>query len=457
MQVIICGAGRVGQGIAKRLASEGHDIVIVDENAALVDKLSTDLDVRGIVGNGSHPDVLDDADAENCELMIAVTQFDEVNMVICQVAKSLFRVQQTVARIRSKVFRQDRWADLFSTKALPVDLSFSPEALVGDAIIERFYTQGAMMSAKFAGGQVQLIGLDMDEDGPLLGTNLDQIRGLFPDLDARVIGISKSGHIRAPRSNDTLQEGDRAYIAVLESHRSRLNSIFGQEERPSRLVTIIGAGNVGLYVAEALSKTGAARVRLIENNEIRAKRAVQALRKAVIIQGDGLDLEVLEEAGGARTDFLIAITDDDRTNMLACGLAKQLGVKRTMALVNEPYMTSLRKSLDIDAIVDPRALTVSEILKLVRRGRIIALRSLGDGQAEIVEGITLETSPLIGRKLGYDDMPDGIAAVVLKRGDDVVFPSSKETVKVGDHLTLLFEEERVGDVERYFRVTADYF
>lgn len=457
MQVIICGAGRVGQGIAKRLAREGHDIVIVDENAALVDKLSTDLDVRGIVGNGSHPDVLDDADAENCELMIAVTQYDEVNMVICQVAKSLFRVQQTVARIRSKVFRQDRWKDLFSQKALPVDLSFSPEALVGDAIIERFRTHGAMLSARFASGKVQLIGLDMDEDSPLLGTNLDQIRGLFPDLDARVIGITKSGQIRAPRSNDTLQEGDRAYIAVLESHLARLNSIFGQDDPPSRLVTIIGAGNVGLYVAEALSKTGSARVRLIEKDEARAQKAVQTLRKAVVIHGDGLDPDVLEEAGGARTDFMIAITDDDRTNLLACGIAKKLGVKRTMALVNEPYLANMRKSLDIDAIVDPRALTVSEILKLVRRGRIIALRSLEDGRAEIVEGITLETSPLIGKNLGYDDMPDGIAAVVLQRGDRTVFPSPKETVQVGDHLTLLFEDERIGDVERFFRVTADYF
>ena len=177
----------------------------------------------------------------------------------------------------------------------------------------------------------------------------------------------------------------------------------------------------------------------------------------MVIRGDGLNPDVLEEAGGSRSDFVIALTSDDKTNLLVCGLAKQIGVKRTMALVNEPYLADLRKMLEVDAIIDPRALTVSEILKRVRRGRIMELRSLEDGRAEVVEGLTLETSELINQSLGYDEMPDGIAAVCILRDGQVLFPSPEERVKVGDRLTLLFEENRIDEVERYFRVSADYF
>ena len=457
MQVIVCGAGRVGQGIARRLIREQHDVTLVDENAALVDQVSTDLEARGIVGNGAHPDVLQRAGAEDCEMMIAVTQHDEINMVICQVAKSLFKVQTTVARVRAKVYQDKRWKDLFSQTAIPVDLSFSPEVSVGEAIVERFRSQGAVMSAKFAEGRVQLVAIDMEKGNPLLDTNLDQIAGLFPDLSARVIGIGRGDRIQAPRSNDTLHKGERAFIAVLANHLPRLNAILGREEKASRLVTIIGAGNVGIYVADALTRLPGLRVRIVEFDEGRANAAAQALRRAVVIRGDGLDPDVLEEAGGARSDFVIALTSDDKTNLLVCGLAKRIGVRRTMALINEPHLADLRKMLQIDAIIDPRALTVSEILKRVRRGRIMELRSLEDGKAEVVEGLTLETSELINQSLGYDEMPDGIAAVCILRDGEVVFPSPDQRVKVGDRLTLLFEENRIDDVERFFRVSADYF
>lgn len=457
MQVIICGAGRVGQGIAKRLAREEHNITLIDENPDLVDQVSTDLDVSGIVGNGAHPKTLRAAKAVDADVVIAVTQHDEVNMVICQVAKTVFQTSTTIARIRSQDYRDPQWKDLFSSDGVPIDMSFSPEEIVGDAIVQRFRTQGAVMSASFAKGRVQLLALDMEEDSPLLGTNLDQIKGLFPDLSARIVGLGKGGRIQAPRSNDALQPGERAYIAVLDEHVGRLNSIFDAEDKDAHLVTIIGAGNVGAYVANKISRMRGVRLRLIEKDKERANLAVSRLSRTVVINGDGLDPDVLEEAGGRRTDFLIAITNDDRTNLLACGLAKKAGVRRTMALINEPHLADLRKELHIDAVVDPRALTVSQILRKFRRGRITALRSLEDGKAEVVEGITLETSSLIGRSLGYDEMPDGIAAVVLLRGNDVIFPDPDVKVQVGDRLTLLFEEDKVREIERYFRVSADYF
>jgi len=271
------------------------------------------------------------------------------------------------------------------------------------------------------------------------------------------VAVSRGGKISVPRSNDTLQAGERAYIAVLESHRTRLNSILGREEADSRLVTIIGSGNVGLYVANALSAIPGVRIRMVESDEQRANAAAQALRRTVVIRGDALDRKVLEEAGGGRSDFLIALTGDDRTNLIACGLAKSLGVKRTLALVNDTSLAELRGPLGIDAIVDPRALTVSEILKKVRRGRIVELRALEEGGAEVVEGVTQDTSSLIGQRLGYDDMPDGVSAVVVLRGDDVIFPSREHEVQSGDRVTLLFEEGQKQAVENYFRVSAGFF
>lgn len=457
MHVIVCGAGRVGQGIAGRLVREKHSVTIVDENPDLVDQVATDLEVRGVQGNGAHPDVLETANAEACDLMIAVTQFDEINMVICQVSKSIFKIQTTIARVRAPVYQDRRWKDLFSRDGIPIDLTFSPEVSVGQAIVERFKSQGAVMSARFADGRVELLALDMDADNPLLGTNLDQIAGLFPDLKARVVGISRDGRIEAPRSNDTLSPGDRAYLAVLEGHRPRLSEILGRDEDEARLVTLVGAGNVGRYVAEALSRVPGVRIRMIERDEARAAEAAQALRRTVVIRGDALERNVIEEAGGRKSDFLIALTGDDKTNLIAAGLGKKIGVKRTMALVNDTRLATLRRPLDIDAIIDPRALTVSEILKKVRHGRIVELRTLEDGQAEVVEGITLETSTLINQRLGYDDMPDGISAVVLLRGEEVIFPSRQEEVKEGDRVTLLFEEGKKDAVENFFRVSAGFF
>lgn len=196
---------------------------------------------------------------------------------------------------------------------------------------------------------------------------------------------------------------------------------------------------------------------MIERDEARAAEAAQALRRTVVIRGDALERNVIEEAGGRKSDFLIALTGDDKTNLIAAGLGKKIGVKRTMALVNDTRLATLRRPLDIDAIIDPRALTVSEILKKVRHGRIVELRTLEDGQAEVVEGITLETSTLINQRLGYDDMPDGISAVVLLRGEEVIFPSRQEEVKEGDRVTLLFEEGKKDAVENFFRVSAGFF
>ncbi|WP_084418935.1 Trk system potassium transporter TrkA [Henriciella litoralis] len=457
MRVIICGAGRVGQGIARRLAKENHDIVMIDQDARLIDIVQTELDVRGVQGHAGHPNVLLAAGGEACDMIIAVTYSDEINMVICQVADTLFNIPTKIARIRAQQYLESSWRQLFSRDGLGIDLVISPELEVGDAILQRFKTPGAVMSVSFGRGDVQLIGIEVLPDSPVLDTALDQLQGLFPSLNARVVGISRNEHVFAPRGNDNLKVGDTAYVAVLKSHAHRLNSIFNRPEAETRRVVIVGGGNVGLYVAKGLEKQSGVRVRVIEADITQAEHAVSELSRTIVIHGDGLTREILEESDAPTADLVIATTHDDKTNILISKLSKQMGTKRALALVNAPELAQLAREMKLDAVLDPRALTVSRILMKMRRGRILALQSLEDGAAEIAEGVTLETSPLIGKSLGYDDLPKGITAAAILRDGEVIFATPEVRPRANDHVLLFYETTMTSKVEQFFRVSADFF
>jgi trk system potassium uptake protein TrkA len=313
------------------------------------------------------------------------------------------------------------------------------------------------MSANFAGGQVKLLGFELRADNPLIDVAVDQMKGLFPDLSARIIGIGRGDAIHAPRGKDVLKPGDRAYVAVLDAHASRLTSIFSTEQSRLDHVVIVGGGNVGLHVAKMLERESHIRVRLIERNAERANKAVSEVKRSIVIQGDGLNPEILAEGGVDRADFVIAITDDDKANLLISNLAKRAGAKRALALINSPELAGLASDMRVDTVLDPRALTVSQILMRMRRGRILSLQSLEDGMAEVAEGVTLETSSLIGKPLGYDDLPDGMTAAAVIRGNQVIMADDDVTVRPEDHLILFYEAEMVRSVEKFFRVNPDYF
>ena len=457
MRIIICGAGRVGQGIARRLASEKHDVIMIDENANLVDEVSTDLDVRGVVGHAAYPDTLRRAGADDAEMIIAVTHYDEINMVICQIADALFGVPNKVARVRAQAYLDKKWKDLFSRTGLPIDMVISPEVEVSEAILQRFRNPGALMSADLAGGKLQLQGFEIESSSALVETALDQIEGLFPDLDAKIVGIGRGNDIKAPKSNDVLQVGDRAYIVLRSDHAQRLNGILGREDPELRHIVIVGAGNVGLHLAKLLEKDRSVRIRLIEKDEETAEHAVSVLKRSIVIRGDGLSPAILEEAGSIVADLVVALTDDDKTNLLIGNLAKNAGAKSVLALVNSIDLAALGKDMNVDAVLDPRALTVSQILIRLRRGRIVSLHTIEDGLAEVAEGITLETSPLIGKPIGYDDLPDGVTAAAIIRDDTALFPSNGVRVQAGDHLIIFYEDHMTKKVEHFFRVSADFF
>lgn len=457
MRILICGAGRVGQGIARRLSNEQHDIVIVDADADLVDHVSAELDVRGVVGHAAYPDTLRNAGIEECEMIIAVTYHDEVNMVICQIAHSLFDVPTKIARIRAQAYLKPTAGDLFSRDNMPIDMVISPEIAVGDAVMERFRTPGAILNTPFAKGEVQVLGLEVSEDSPLLDTAIDQFRELFPDLQARLAAIGRGKTIYAPRSNDRLQAGDRAYFAVKDIEADRLFEIFGRENEQLRHVVIIGGGNIGRYVAAELEKDRSVRVRLIEADKATAEHAVMELRRTIVIHGDGLNKRILDEANIGTADFVIALTNDDKANLLISNLSKRMGVGRALALINDLELAQLSRDMKIDVVLDPRALTVSQVLLRLRRGRILSLLSLEDGRAEVVEGVALDTSPLIGKPVDYDDMPEGVSVAAIVRDGEVLFPSENLRVRSNDHLITFYELERTRKVEHFFRVSPDFF
>lgn len=457
MRVIICGAGRVGQGIARHLAQEHHDITMIDEDGDLIDSVQNDYDVRGVVGHAAHPQVLRAAGAEASDMLIAVTHFDEINMVICQVADTLFSVPTKIARIRAQAYLDPANSALFSKTALPIDLIISPEIEVGEAILRRIRSPSAVSSMSFEDGELQLLGMKVRDDSPLLDTSLDQIAGLFPDLLARVVGIKRQQKIFAPRGNDQLRPDDTAYVAVRKKETPRLNKLFNRSVEELKRVVIVGGGNVGLYVASMLEREPNIRVRIIEASSTKADEVVSQLKQTIVIHGDGLSRDVLEEAGADQADIVIAVTDDDKTNMLIGKLAKQMGARRTHALVNAHELVAISQDLDIDAVLDPRALSVSKVLTKLRRGRILSVQSLEDGVAEIAVGVTLKSSPLIGKPVDYADMPDGVTAAAIVRDEQIIFPGPDVRIEADDRLLLFYETTATRKVEQFFRVSADFF
>jgi len=458
MKVIICGAGQVGFGIARALSAEDNDVTVVDRSAELVQNISDTLDVRAIVGHGSHPDVLDKAGARDADMLIAVTFHDEVNMVACQVAHSVFRVPTKIARIRAQSYLKPVWQDLFAQDHMPIDVIISPELEVGRTVLRRLAVPGAFDILDFAGGKVNVVGVALEDDCPIVNTPLRQLTELFPDLAARVVGIVRGGKLFVPQSSDQMLVGDEVYFACDAVDTRRTLAIFGHEEREARRVLIIGAGNIGLFVARELERTHpGVKVKLIERDRDHALHAAEELKRALVLHGSGLDPEMLHEASISETETLVALTNDDQANILTSVIAKREGCARTMCLINNNIYTPLMRSLGIDTFLNPRATTVSHVLQHVRRGRIRGLRSVYDGAAEVIEAEALETSPLVGQPLREVDLPDGLIVGAILRGEKVIVPRGATEIQAGDNVIIFARSEQVRKVEKMFRVSLEFF
>ena len=457
MRVIICGAGRVGYGLAARLAVENNTVTVVDTSTDQIRQITTDLDIRGVVGHGSHPDVLVRAGVENVDMIIAVTQFDEVNMVACQIAHSLFDVPTKVARVRAQSYLQAQYNDLYSRENMPIDIIISPEIEIGKAILRRLSTPGAFNVVPFTDGLVQFLGVRIGEDCPIIDTPIHQIPDLFTGLHAAIVGIRRDGQLFAPKPDDPLEIGDDAYFVTRAEHTQRLLEVVGTRESRARHVIIIGAGSIGTYVARALEDQSGVRVRIIESNKVRAEIAAAELPKTVILYGDAMDSSVQEEAGAGTADILITLTDDDKTNILSSILGKKLGAHHTIVLLNERPMQELQKDLNIDMVIDPRVSTVSSILRHVRRGRILDVYAIDQGGAEVLEGEVLETSIFAGKTLGEAVVANGVTVGAIVRDGTVLMPDSTLMLKEGDRVVLLAERSALREIEALFRVGVELY
>ncbi len=458
MKVIICGAGQVGWQIARHLSGERNDVTVVDNNPDLVRRATETLDVQGITGFASYPDVLERAGARDADMIIAATYSDEVNMVSCQVAHSVFAISRKIARLRSQSYLEASYSDLYRRDHMPIDVVISPELEVAEAALQRLAAPAAFDTETFMNGRAQLLGLRVEEDCPIVNTPLRQLSDLFSTLRAVVLGIRRDGRLFAPESGDQLFAGDQAYVFAPIEDIARTVEVFGKEQKKQERLVIIGGGNIGLAVARKLEERGKrTRTKVIERERGCAERAAEVLERTIVLHGDGLDSQLLEEAGISRADAVLAVTDDDKTNMLSAVRAKAEGCPYAIALINDPTLLPLMGPLGIDAYINPRATTVSSILRHIRSGRVRAVYSLGDAEAEVIEAEVMSTSSIAGLAIRDIDFPEGVLVGGVLKNGVIKKPAGSLRIEAGDVVVLFSLSDDVAAVEQLLQVSIDFF
>ncbi|MCO4841303.1 MAG: Trk system potassium transporter TrkA [Yoonia sp.] len=458
MKVIICGAGQVGWQIARHLSHERNDVTVVDNNPELVRRATDTLDVQGISGFASYPDVLERAGAKDADMIIAATHSDEVNMVTCQVAHSVFAIQRKIARLRAQSYLTAIYSDLYRRDHLPIDVVISPEREVAEAALQRLAAPAAFDTESFMEGNAQLVGIAIDDHCPVINTPLRQLTDLFSTLRALVVGIRREGTLFVPSAGDQIFVGDECYIFTQTEDLKRTMEIFGKTHSKQERVVIIGGGNVGLGVARALEAyTDRVRVKVIEKNRNIAEAAADSLDRTIVLLGDGLDGALLEEANISSADAVLAVTDDDKTNLLASVRAKEMGCKMAIALINDPSLVPLMGPLDIDAYINPRATTVSSILRHIRHGRVRAVYSIGDAEAEVIEAQVLGTSPIAGQRIKDIAFPEGTLVCAVMKDGKTMKPTGELRIDEGNVIAIFAMADDVPEVERLLQVSIDFF
>ncbi|MBD3671294.1 MAG: Trk system potassium transporter TrkA [Gammaproteobacteria bacterium] len=452
MKIIILGAGQVGSSVAANLASEANDITVVDVHPSRLRALQDRLDIRTIQGKASHPEVLERAGAEDADMIIAVTNSDETNMVACQVAYTIFHTPTKIARVRSSEYL--KYEQLFAQDALPVDVLISPEQVVTDYIERIIETPGALQVLNFADGKVQLVAVRAIKGGPLVGEQLKTLRTHMPGIDTRVAAIFRAGHPITPTGDTIIEADDEIFFIAARAYIRAVMSELREVDRPNKRIIIAGGGNIGIRLAKALENDHS--VKIIDHNPERSQETAEELKNSIVLLGDASDEELLLDENIENTDVYCALTNDDEANILSALLAKRLGARKVMALINRSSYVDLVESGDIDIAISPQQATIGTLLTHVRRGDVVAVHSLRRGAAEAIEAVAhgdKNSSKVVGRSIEDLDLPHGTTIGAIVRGDEVLIAHHDTVIQSDDHVILfLVDKKYIPQVERLFQV-----
>ena len=463
MKIIICGAGKVGTSIARHLVDQGSDVTVIDSSHKLIDDLREKVDLKTVIGSASNPSVLKNAGAEDSDMIIAVTLQDEINMVACQMAHTFFKIPRKIARLRTEDFLNPIWRDLYNADNMPIDLIISPELEVARSIERQLKAPGAYDVVPFLNDEIELLSLVINEKCPLVDTSLINIHELFQEnadteknLRASILGISRDERLFIPKKQDTLIQGDHVYIMVDKNHVKRTMSAFGYDEKPIKKLIIIGGGNIGFNLAKDLEKYQSdISVSIVENNEDRSKYIADQLSNTLVLNGDGLDQDLLDEANIKDADLLLALTNDDETNIIISAVARKNKCE-SIIIVNNSEYNKLKDVLGISKVVDPRKITVSKILKHIHKGKIESVFAIDNNQAEIIHAQVLKSSKLINKNIEDADFPHGLRVGLIKKEDKIIIPEKDTKIEIHDEILFLCMRDDIKKAEELFQVRSEY-
>ena len=462
MNIIICGAGRVGFTISKLLSEQGHSITVIDQSSEDIQKINDSLDVKAIVGKATYPSILEKANASETDMIIAVTRNDEINMLICQIAFSIFKISKKIARIRDQDYLNPKFSTVYNKENLPIDVIISPELEIAKSIQRKLEAPGALDSVPFAENKIRLLEILIKENCKSIDIKFNELTKKYPKLEANIIGINRGDKFFIPKKNDSVKINDKIYVVINSLQMSETLEAFGHLEKISKKILIIGGGNIGFNLAKNIEQTlETVRVKIVEKNKSRAEYLANELNDAIVINGDGLDEEVLTEANLDEAETVLALTNDDEDNLMVSVLVekfakdqKKIDDKRTMALINKPNYSLLQSSLKIDDLIDPRMNTVSSILKHVHKGTIENAYTISNGEYEVIEADIIETSELINKEIKNANLPDELRIGAVLREKKVIIPRSNFVFKKDDTVVFIVKKDSIPFVENIFRLSS---
>ena len=457
MKIIILGAGQVGGTLAENLANESNDITVIDSDGERLRLLQDRLDIRTVQGRGSYPNILRQAGAEDADMLIAVTNSDETNMVACQVAYSLFKTPTKISRVRANAYLSRQ--ELFGPEGFPIDVLISPEQVVTRHITRLIEYPGALQVLDFSKGLARLVAIEATMGGPLVGHEVAYLREHMPNIDTRVAAIFRKDRPIIPQGSTVIEQGDEVFFIAGTDHIRSVMSELQPLEKPYKRIIIAGGGNIGFRLAGSLEKRF--QVKVIEHNPGRCVFLAENLNKAIVLQGDAANKELLLEENIEDTDVFCALSNDDEANIMASLLAKRLGVRKVMTLINNPDYVDLIQGGEIDIAISPQQTTIGSLLTHVRRGDVVNVHSLRRGAAEAIEAIAHgdhRSSKVVGRRLDEIPLPPGCTIGAIVRQNEVLIAHDHVRVQPDDHVILfLVDKRRTRDVERLFQVGLVFF